>query len=82
MQRGKPFTKFKCEKLLKRKACRNTTMFISTYPGTRLDLKSFSLYPADKLFSGSADCVARDLVLSAFWCAVAEQRVAAVPAVF
>lgn len=39
-------------------------MFVSTYPGTRLDLKSFSLYPADKLFSGSADRVARDLVLT------------------
>lgn len=39
-------------------------MFVSTYPGTRLDLKSCSLYPADKLFSGSADRVARDLVLT------------------
>lgn len=51
-------------------------MFMSTYPGTRLDLKSFSLYPADKLFSGSADRVARDLVLSVktFWCTVAEEN--------
>lgn len=59
-------------------------MFISTYPGARLDLKSFSLYPADKLFSGSADCVARDLVLSVntFWYTVAEETVATVPAVF
>lgn len=51
-------------------------MFISTYPGTRLELKSFSLYPADKLFSGSADYKARDLVLSVntFWCTVAKEN--------